>query len=190
MDAACICKGCGRDNCGAYGGRPFCQNQLRKRGWATYEGYCTSCVCAQCGATGQPCFGLCPTRLPAIPTLPTQPPVLTDQPRPQSVHPTAASSHQPQPQPQIHQHIGDQVIQPAPSANSDGVSPWAEASAQAVAAANAAVPHEEPAAPGHAVANWIVAPEPTMADLLALIVDLQRRISAVEREFGLVLCVN
>ena len=95
-------------------------------------------------------------------------------PMPQSTNPYAASSHQQQPQ--IYQHIEHLEIQPPASANWAGVSPWAEVSDQPVAAASSAwsevsVPQEEHAAPG-----------PTTADLLALIEELQRRLSIVEEE--------
>ena len=53
---------------------------------------------------------------------------------------------------------------------------------QAIAAANAAVPHEEPAAPGQVMEDWIVSPPATMENLLTIIVDLQNRLYAVEQE--------
>ena len=160
MDALCICNGCGRGNCGAFGGRPICENALRKKGWAKEEGHCTSCVCRQCGAVGKPCFDLCstqqsaasshqPQRQPQIPPPPPPPPPSTQPPK---------TTHQPPPPPPPRQSVG-------PAAASSQLAQSADASAQAIAAANAAVP--EPA---------------TMENLLHIIVDLQNRLYAVEQE--------
>ena len=143
MSGICSCQGCGRSNCGVYGGRFICENPLRRRGWAFHSGVCTSCVCGSCGAHGQPCPPFCTTRPnarqfqaasmhPSATTLPPPPPPYTPpmythppppppvgpyyQPMQESLHPTAASSHQPQPQTEIQQpahgqqqHIGHQV---------------------------------------------------------------------------------
>ena len=91
---------------------------------------------------------------PPATNVPPPPPRRNHQAMPQSMHPTAASSHQPQPQTEIQQpahgqqqHIGHQVSPPAPPAFSDGISPRADL--QAIAA----VPHDEPEAPENAVAK-------------------------------------
>ena len=200
MDKGCDCRGCGRQYCGVYGGRNICENPRRMRGWAFHSGMCTSCYCCHCHAAGQPCSHLCPTQnnarqvhaastRPPATTLPPPPPGLIHHPMPQSVHPTAASFHQPQPQPQIQQppygqqqHIGHQVLQPAPPANSDGISPWAAASAQATQLAIAAVPHESAAAPVHAGGNETAVAEPTITSLALFAAAMETRLKIDEQE--------
>ena len=101
-------------------------------------------------------------------------------------------------------------MQPAPPANSDGLSPWAGASFQAAPASIAAGPHQAPPPPGLAGANaaaagphqgpaapadavnghdgatsgWQVAAAPTVHDLLAYIERLETRLRTLERLFA------
>ena len=159
-------------------GSLFCEQPLRKRGWAMESGHCTRCACTGCGAYGRPCHDHCQynNRQLALADVSRNQPAAQAPglPMPQSTNPYAASSHQPQPQ--IYQHIEHLEIQPPASASWAGASPWPGVSDQPVAAASSAwsevsVPHEEQAAPG-----------PTIADLLALIEELQRRLSIVEEE--------
>ena len=176
----CSCRGCGRSGCSVgYMGSLPCINLLRKRGWAAESGHCTSCVCSGCGAYGRPCYEHCEwhphqLQLAALPPIPVLP-------MPQSV------------QPQIYQHIGElrklRIQQPPAFANLAGPSQWAEPSGHAGAASTSAwssEPSGQPVAAATAASppEEEAAPEPTIADLLAFIHELYKRLSIVEEDLA------
>ena len=93
----CNCRGCGREGCGAQWGAFFCEQPLKKRGWAKELGHCTRCSCTSCGASGRPCHASCQYNNRRL--------ALADVPHNQ---PAAQAPGLPMPhqqQPQMYQHI-------------------------------------------------------------------------------------
>ena len=163
-----MCLGCGREFCGVgYMGSRVCGGKLRKKGWAMSGGHCTSCVCGECGAAGRACPPSCQWA-----SGPPPPPPASQGPG------LAASSNQPSPWAAAAAKAApawELVAWEAPAALPALPAPSANA-AQPAPSANA-VPHEE-----HGEAQ--TPPGPTTADLLYMIQELQRRLTAVEQELA------
>ena len=171
----CICRGCGRpDCCVGYTGSLTCGGTLKKKSSRLASGHCTSCVCRACGAAGFPCHPWCEWTFLGVRNVPPNPathPLLPALPAPSA---TATATTR---------AAADRFIQVGNRIYDRDANDWLLSAAAAVApasattAATAAVPPEE-----HGPAQ--AAPEPTTADLLYMIQELQTRLTAVEQELA------